>query len=310
MEIKNFIEFILESKGISDICLEYKNIIWKNFYSKMKSIISSGDNYGQLSFNFNNDQFKIYNLIIEINMNSYKENICNAKFIGKKIMFKDNTFYNPKIEFDIYYLKFNKNFFNYIESTILHELLHCYQMYKLNGKKIPSYWQYGSKLSKIRGDLYKLENDDINHIIDLLYYSLEHEMNAQLHQYYDYLLKNEEYERIFSIENSLRNYEIPNINKELINSLKEIIKTFNNSLLLNSPNNNYSNNINKSLWSYNLNEYNIESFLRNLKKYFTNSANYLSKKIRQINRKVENWEHIDYTMLLTENEIFYNILKN
>ena len=306
MRIKSFVEYILESKGISDICLEYKNIIWKLFYDKMKEVLSNGNYSGQIIFSFKDEQFKIVNLMININLYDHFENICNAKFNGTKTSIRNNIFYNPIIEFDIYFKKFNKQFFRYIESIILHELLHCYQMYKLENKKMPNSWQYGSILSKLRYSI-REKDSDIDKIIDLIYYSLDHEINAQLHQYYDYILKNEEYDKIFHIENELRNYKIPNkVSDDFIFLMKIIIKNYNNSLESKSS---YTGIQNKSLWKYDLNKNNIESFLRSLKKYFTNSANYLSKKIRQINRKVENFEHIDYTMLLTENEIFYKIIK-
>ena len=83
---------------------------------------------------------------------------------------------------------------------------------------------------------------------------------------------------------------------------------FNKSLKINTPNNNYTKNIDNSLWSYKLSEDNIDSFLVNLKNYFNNCSNFLDKKINQINRKIKNYEHIDYSMTISDIEIFYNII--
>ena len=308
MRVKNFIEYILESKGISDICMEYKNNIWEDFYNKIKEILlrTNDNNYGNITYNFNNNEFIVNNLMIDIYINKYDENICNARFIGSNSIVKNNIFYNPRIEFKIYYKKFNKQFFRYIESILLHELLHCYQMYKLENKKMPNSWQYGSILSKLRNGI-QSKNNDIDKIIDLIYYSLDHEINAQLHQYYDHILNGQEYNKIFDIKNSLRDYIIPsNINKEFIDLIKKLVFNYKNSLKTKSPNINFNNN--KSLWSYDLDNNNIESFLRKLKRYFTNSANYLDKKIKQIDKKLENYEHIDYSMKLTEEQIFHRII--
>lgn len=306
----NFIEFIMESKGISDVCVEYKDIIWKdiNHY-----IINR---YNDLNlkifiYNFNNDKFFINNLVIEFSFREEKENICNAKFIGSNAIIKDNIFYSPKIEFKVYYKTIDDDFLTYIESVLLHELLHCYQMFKQKNKSIPSYWQYGNILSQVRGNVLKYNNKDINHIMDLLYYSLEHEMNAQLHQYYDYLRKFKKYSKINKIENELRTYNSPiNIDDKFISLLKYIIQHFKNSLDVNSPNNNYKKNIDNSLWSYELTDKNVESFLGNLKSYFTDCANYISSKKRQIDRKIKNDEHIDYTMKLTDEDIFFKLIND
>lgn len=308
MKINNFIEFIMESKGISDICVEYKDIIWIDIGNYIKT---NNVNLKIFTYDFNNEKFLIKNLIIELSFNDYKENVCNAKFIGSNSKIKDNIFYSPKIELNIHYNKLDEEFLTYIESVLLHELLHCYQMYKQNNKKIPSYWQYGNVLSQVRGNISKYNNIDINNIMDLLYYSLEHEMNAQLHQYYDYLLKNKKYLKINKIENELRNYIIPiNIDDKFISLLKYIIKHFKNSLDTNSPNNNYKKNINNSLWSYELTDKNIESFLKNLKNYFTNCADYILSKKRQIIRKIKNDEHIDYSMKLSETDTFFKLIND
>ena len=136
MKIKNFIEFILESKGISDVCILYKEVIWKDFIIKLKDIIDKNQNYGVLQYNFNNSEFRINNLIISIKPIKYKENICNGKYQGNNTIISDNIFYNGIIEFNILYNDLDNNFLNYIESVLLHELLHCYQRYKLNGKKM------------------------------------------------------------------------------------------------------------------------------------------------------------------------------
>jgi hypothetical protein len=300
----------MESKGISDICVQYKDIIWKNINDYIKNNINNLE-LKIFIFNFNNDKFLINNLVLEFSFREENDNICNAKFIGSNSRIKDNIFYSPKIEFKIYYKQIDDEFLTYIESVLLHELLHCYQMYKQNNKRIPSYWQYGSVLSQVRGNILKYNNEDINHIMDLLYYSLEHEMNAQLHQYYDYLLKFKKYRKINKIENELRNYIIPiNIDDKFISLLKYIITHFKNSLNVNSPNNNYKKNINNSLWSYELTDKNVVSFLKNLKNYFTNCADYINSKKRQIDRKIKNDEHIDYTMKLSETDIFFKLIND
>ena len=144
---------------------------------------------------------------------------------------------------------------------------------------------------------------DLDQIVNLLYYSLEHEMSAQLHQYYDFMLKGERYEKIFDIKKSLKDYKIPNeINNDFMKGMITIIYYFNNSLKSNTPNNN------NSLWSYKLSENNIDSFLVNLKNYFNDCSDFIDRKINQINRKLKNYEHIDYSMKLSDIEIFYNII--
>ena len=39
--VKKFNEFVLEKKGISDICIIYKNCIWKNMIDKLKDVETS-----------------------------------------------------------------------------------------------------------------------------------------------------------------------------------------------------------------------------------------------------------------------------
>jgi len=271
--ILNYFNFN-ESKSISNSCEKVLNDIWKLINDDIKNIKS-----GSCKLNILEPDFKVDGLMVKYNVNIGKNNYCDA------------TAYFPKssINLDIDVVDMDDEFLYYIESVLFHELLHLYQHYNLllNNKFRPESFSIGSILPQLK-KIVKTEYG--NYILDILYFSLSHELSAQLHQYYFYKKKNKDYKKIENIKQLLSSFSIKKLNDD---ELKELIKIKNhilNSIDFYSTNKKYKKDISKSLW----NESNIDIFLNKLSDIVKNKVKWIVKKMKIIDSKILKDDEIRY----------------
>ena len=279
--LNDYRSFLVESKTISDDSEKYQEIISIEIIPELEKLSTNSDNIQHKSFNFDfNNDFKVKNLMINIKLFKYKENVCNAISNFNYAKVENNILVDASINFEIYYSSLDDDFKEEIDSTILHELLHCYQFYnqELGGKFRPYSWSIGTSLIHLRKDI---KSDNCKIILDLLYKSLKHEISAQIHHYYFYKKRNKTYNKIFNNIDELKQFKIFNITTE--NDEICLIRTvvYNNIKSL-KINNKYKRDLNKSLW----NEKNNDMFIIKLRELFLESVEYTERKIKQVDDKI------------------------
>lgn len=305
---KDLIYFLLESRGISDSVIEIRDILKKDmssFINKSKTDTYFKNpifkNYKRINIS-NNNEFKIKNCFLDINLIRYKENNCNGEVNVKQAKIVNGYIENSIIKLDIYFNKFDDDFIFKIYSILLHELVHLYEHYNLllNKKFRPQYWSIGSIYKQLRNN-YK--NTDILYILNLLYKSLRNEISSNLHQYYDYKKYNKNYNELFNIINDLKSFDINklNIDDNFIKELNSVRNHIYNSIKYFITNKYYLKDLNSGLWKNEINENNIMEFLLDLKELFNISINYINKKIILINNKLNEIRYDGYKNILTEN---------
>jgi len=273
--INNFNDFINESKirvfdQLSDVLIdkfdkgEYEFIIPE--YSKT----------------IRNRKIKIKNLKVSFSIQKGSNYICNSVLNITDSKIVDEYLMNPSITFYIEYIKDDKEFTKYIHSVIKHEILHLYQSYylKLNNKFKPESWVIGSLLPTFRRFL---RSEYSEYILNLLYYSLSHEIYSQLEQYYFYKYENSEYQKIKNIVRDLENFKIKKNLSEIEKSEIENIKKFILGGLLKNSNKKYNKDASNSLW----NESYILKFLEKLKDYFKDKSDLIKSKIYKIDNELD-----------------------
>lgn len=245
-------------------------------------------------FNITEIDFKVKNLMIEYKINKDKNNLCDAISNFKESVIENNYLKNVSILLDIKFNDLNDEFIYYIKSVIFHELLHIYQYYNIlsNKKFRTESFSIGSVLPQLR----KIVNTDyIKYILDVLYYSLSHEISAQIHQYYLYKVNKKDYIRLNNIKNILSKFNVKQLtneeDKELI-FIKEHIKK---SIEFYTKNKNYKNNIEKSIWNENDNIV----FLNKLKDLFNKKVKWIDKKVKLINNKIDEEKIIRYDQTIS-----------
>ena len=129
-----------------------------------------------------------------------------------------------------------------------------------------------------------------SYVLDILYYSLSHELSAQIHQYYLYKINNRYYKRLYDIKNLINNFKVNKLNKDEEYDIILIKKHIVGSISYLSSNSNYKIDLEKSIW----NESDIYIFLENLKKLLDNKVKWIDKKINLINKKIEDSKIIKY----------------
>lgn len=280
-----------ESRGISDSCEMITNLIWDD----IEEDISNFTNISK-KFTFTKDDFKVKDIQIDFVLNKYKENLCSAITNLKDSTIEDNYLKFTKIVFNVKYNIIDDSFLYYIKSVIFHEILHVFQYYnlKINDKFRPESFSIGSIIPQIRNHI---ETKYISYILDILYYSLSHELSAQLHQYYIYKIDNKEYKRLDDIKNLLSNFKIKNLDTKEENELDYIKYHILNSIKYFTTNDNYKKDISKSLWTKN----NVE--------FFNDLSNIIKYKVKWIDKKIK---LIDSKSKVNYNEIFtyYGDLKD
>lgn len=190
------------------------------------------------------------------------------------------------------YLKYNiidDAFLYYIKSVIFHEILHVFQKYNLdiNDKFRPESFSIGSIIPQLRDNI---KTEYISYILDILYYSLSHELSAQLHQYYIYKINGRKYKGLDEIKKLLLNFKIKELNSEESKELDYIKKHILNVIKYFTNNKNYKKDIDSSIWTKNNDEFLID--LSNIIKY---KLKWIDKKIKLINNK----KKVDYNETFT-----------
>jgi len=272
-----------ESKGISDSCEKITNSIWND----IENDIINTDNISK-KFTFSEDDFKLKDIHIDFIFNEDKENICYAITDLKNSIIEDNHLLNVKILFNVKHDTIDDAFLYYIKSVIFHEILHVFQNYnlKINDKFRPESFSIGSIIPQIRS---YIKTKYVSYIIDILYYSLSHELSAQLHQYYIYKIDDREYKRLDEIKNLLTNFKIKELSIDEYNELDYVKKHILNSIKYFTNNKNYKKNIESSIWNKN-----NEDFLNGLSNIIKYKLKWIDKKIKLINNK-----KIDYNETFT-----------
>jgi len=273
-----------ESKGISNTCETILYKIWSNIEY---NIINSKSDI--LNFNIDESDFKCKNIDLKYSTLKNDENSCNAQTYLKESKLIDGYLTNVVINIDIQYRELDDEFIYYIKSVLLHELLHIFQHYNilLGNKFRPESFSIGSIIPQLR-KIIKTKYG--SYILDILYYSLSHELSAQIHQYYLYKINNRNYKRISDIKNLISNFKITNLNKEEENDLILIKKHILGSINHLSSNKNYKKNVKKTIW----NENNIYVFLDKFKKLMDYKSKWIDNKIHIVDNKIEDNKVIKY----------------
>lgn len=259
-----------ESKSISDSC---EKILYK-IKDEIISEISKLKN-GYIIQNIDLGDLKVNNLKISWNIEIGHNNICDGISDVK-------DFDNSNITLNISYFDMSDEFKFYIESVLLHELLHLYQYYnlKIKNKFRPESWSIGSIIPQLRK---VVKSEYVIYLLDNLYFSLSHELSAQLHQYFLYKKNDKIYPRIFDIRKSLSNFYIKDDLSDIeIREIDLIKKHIINSILYLTKNKNYIKHVKKSIWYKD-----IQPFLSELKIIFNEKVKWLDEKVKKIDSRVD-----------------------
>lgn len=274
--ILNYLNFN-ESKGISNSCELILYKIWKNIDSDINNIKD-----GSFNININEKDFKVKNLIINYNFLIDSENRCDAISHLEKSFIDKNHLNNVFIDIKIRINEIDDEFIYYIKSVLFHEILHIFQHYNIknDNKFRPESFSIGSILPQIRPFIKSIYG---NYILDILYYSLSHELSAQLHQYYFYKKNNKDYKRIKDIKDLLFKFKIKQLDKIEYKEIKTIKNHILNSIKYYSNNKNYIEDIEISLWNND-----VELFLDKLSDILKYKVKWIDKKIKLIDKKIHN----------------------
>lgn len=273
-----------ESKGISDSCEKITNQIWNDIES---DIIDSNNISKKLTFS--EEDFKLKDIQIDFIFNKGLVNTCNAITDLKNSTIENNYLLNTRILFNIKYDIIDESFLYYIKSVIFHEVLHVFQNYnlKINDKFRPESFSIGSIIPQIRNTI---KTEYVSYILDILYYSLSHELSAQLHQYYIYKIDDREYKRLDEIKNLLTNFKIKKLDEQESKELDYVKNHILKSIKYFTNNKNYNKDIDSSIWNKN-----NEEFLNGLSNIIKYKLNWIDKKIKLINKK----KKVDYNETFT-----------
>lgn len=269
-------KYIFKYNNFNDSCEELTNIIWDTIEYKIK------DNSNFIEyFNYYNSDFKLNNIELKFSFNKKNENSCYGLTDLTKAIIKNDQLEFTNIHFIINYNIIDDYFLYYIKSVIFHEILHVFQNYnlKINNKFRTESWSIGSILPQLRT---KTRSEYVLYILDILYYSLSHELSAQLHQYYIHKIDNREYKKLNDIKNLLQNFKIKKIDPIEETELNFIKRHIINSINYYTNNNKYKKDINQSIWNMDNDKFLIE--LSNLLK---KKIKWIDKKIKLIDKKIE-----------------------
>ena len=308
----DFKSFIFESKGISDITIEKCDEIWNEIELFIKDLDKEHDYISpyfnrsmKKNYNYKDTEIKIANLEVIIKIKKYKENVCNGLNDNTETYMFNNILFNPVIILNVFFNKLDNNFLKNIKSKLLHEMVHVFQRYKQGDKTISRDWQLGSMLPEMRKNI---KNEEIKQLINILYLSLEHELSAQLHEYFINGKKyGKKYDKIFQIRNMINDFNIYDIeiNDETIKELNYIREEYLGSVEYNkSKHINYNHTIN-SKWKTEITADNKNSFFKMLDNRFKKAVLFLDKKITLIDSKVLEEK---YNFYISESEIFAKIM--
>lgn len=277
-----------ESKGISDSCEKALYKIWDLIEDDILKFKSTS-----ILYDISETDFNVNKLKIDVLINKSSERRCDGECNLKRSKIINNQLINTSISLDIKIDDIDDKFIYYIKSVLLHELLHIFQHYNIlkGGKFRPESFSIGSIIPQLRRSVNTKYGE---YLLDILYYSLTHELSAQLHQYYLYKVNNEDYGKIKQIMNFLKNFNtnIEDGDNYDIHFIKSHIK---NSVKFYTNNNKYLSDIEKSLWSVDDNTL----FLKELKSIVDNRLKWVDKKIKLIDSKINESKIIRYDKLIS-----------
>jgi hypothetical protein len=273
-----------ESKGICDSC---DKVLIPIFNSILNDILSYKS--GKISYDINESDFRTKCLIIEYDISKGVNNRCRGVSMLKESEIINDFLTNSKIKLNIETGEFDDEFIYYIKSVLLHEILHVFQHYNiLIGSKFrPESFSIGSvipQLRKIVKTKYAL------YFLDILYYSLSHEISAQLHQYYLYKSKNKNYKKIDDILGELKSFNSKKLTMDESSEIDLIKKHLIGSIKFHTTNKKYLKKIDKSIWSISSNI----DFLEKFKSLLNDRVKWVNKKIKMIDKKIESCKNIRY----------------
>jgi hypothetical protein len=273
-----------ESNGISDSCEKITNSIWDDIEDDIINSKSSN-----LKFDIDELDFKCKNIILNYKISNGDINTCDAQTILKESKIVDEYLTNVVININIIYKEFDDEFIYYIKSVLLHELLHIFQNYNiLSGNKFrPESFSIGSIIPQLRN---VVKTKYGSYILDILYYSLSHELSAQIHQYYLYKINHRYYKRIFDIRDFINGFEIRKLDDVEERDLVLIKKHIVGSIGYFTSNKNYKYDIENSIW----NESDIYIFLNKFKKLLEYKVKWVNKKINLVDNKIKDMKIIKY----------------
>lgn len=273
-----------ESKGISDSCEKITNSIWNDIEDDIINSKSSN-----LKFDIDELDFKSKNIILNYKISNGDINTCDAQTILKESKIVDEYLTNVVININIICKEFDDEFIYYIKSVLLHELLHIFQHYNiLSGNKFrPESFSIGSIIPQLRN---VVKTKYGSYILDILYYSLSHEISAQIHQYYLYKVNNKYYKRIFDIRDLIDGFKTKKLEKDEESDLVLMKKHIVGSIDYFTSNKNYKYDIDNSIW----NESNIYIFLNKFKKLLEYKVKWINKKINLVDKKIKDMKIIKY----------------
>jgi len=278
-----------ESKGISDSCEKITNSIWNDIEDNIINSKSSN-----LKFDIDELDFKCKNIILNYKISNGDTNTCDAQTILKESRIVEEYLTNAVINIDIVCKEFSDEFIYYIKSVLLHELLHIFQHYNiLSGNKFrPESFSIGSIIPQLRN---VVKTKYGSYILDILYYSLSHELSAQIHQYYLYKMNDVYYKRIFDIRDFINGFETKKLGDVEERDLSLIKKHIVGSIGYFTSNKNYKNDIENSIW----NESDIYIFLNKFKNLLDYKVKWINKKINLVDKKIEDMKIIKYDENIT-----------
>lgn len=287
--ILNYLNFN-ESKGISNSCELILYKIWKNINNDINNIKD-----GSVNICVDEEDFKVKKLIINYNFSPEPENRCNATSHLEKSFIDDNYLNDVYIDIEIKINKIDDEFIYYIKSVLFHEILHIFQHYniKINNKFRPESFSIGSILPQVRP---LIKSNYGNYILDILYYSLSHELSAQLHQYYMYKKNGKDYKKIKDIRDLLYTFKIKQLDDIEYKEIEKIKNHILNSIKYYSNNKNYIKDIEISLW----NDNDVDSFINKLSNILKYKVDWIDKKIKLVDKKIHDGN-------LNESNIRYDI---
>ena len=225
--INNYTYFLLESKGISDVVIEYSDYLY-NLYKNFKFITIKRD--------FVNKEFKLK----DVNIQFINDPSISSKFYIKNLRTIENDIYGFNFIFSI-----NSTNKKEIKGDFMHELTHAYEFYQLYIKSKPIPFYNIIKQALLNTSL------DIEHPFEVfkryIYLTLDNELNARISQIYpflvslqtddyDILLKELEKSIIYQKYNEIINFDVDRMSKYLIDNLGienvyELINNLNSEIL-------------------------------------------------------------------------------
>lgn len=178
--ILTFYEYINESRGISDFIKKLSTTITGGVYKKYEELSNSSDSGFTLVLDLNYEEIKMIKKIIVIIKNNNRN--YNSKFVSKNELNKE--FDDIFLEFDLPLKKDLDPF--YLHELVMHEMTHLYEYYNIvkNKKAFPLYDKI--KKSLIR-TLKQDEFDVFSYFRNLVYLTLDNELNARVAQTYQLL---------------------------------------------------------------------------------------------------------------------------